>query len=119
MDKEKRKILLENYKNRKPEKGILSIKNKTEEIEFLTIAKDKKANINSIKMKLNTNWHPNKELQDLWNKYGEGDFEIDLIEKLKYDDPKEDYTRELNELLEILLLEKKDARRLEKKKSNL
>ncbi|QQK08788.1 GIY-YIG nuclease family protein [Miniphocaeibacter halophilus] len=116
MDKEKKKKLLEEYKNRKPDKGIISIKNKTEGKEFLTIAKDKKADINSMKMKLKSNWHPNKELQELWNKYGEGDFQIDLIEQLKYDDLQEDYSNELEELLEIILLEKENAKRLEKKK---
>ena len=41
-------------------------------------------------MKLAANWHPNKRLQELWNKYGSEGFELSVIKVLKYDDPHED-----------------------------
>lgn len=74
--------------------------------------KDTKANFNSISAKLATNWHPNKRLQELWNKYGPENFELSVIKILKYDDLHEDHTAKLESLREQCLAANPNARRI-------
>ncbi len=70
MDIKRKKELLESYKNRHPEMGVISYCCKKTGQVFLGISKDTKTAFNSINTKLAANWHPNKQLQELWNKYG-------------------------------------------------
>ncbi len=107
-----RKQLMEEYKNRRPEMGVISIRCKETEEFFLGISKDTKADFNSIKYKLDTSWHPNKRLQELWKQYGEQNFEFSVIKVLKYEDPQEDHTNELEELREQCLAENANASKL-------
>ena len=79
---------------------------------FLGISKDTKADFNSTNMKLSANWHPNKKLQELWNKYGPEGFELSVIKVLKYDDPSEDHTAKLESLREQCLAANPNARRI-------
>lgn len=69
----------------------------------IQIAKNFKAILNSTKMKLNSNFHPFKELQNDWNLYGEEAFDINILEELEYtkDDPNADYSEEL-EILKLI-----------------
>ena len=68
MDTKRKKELLEAYKNRHPEMGVISYRCKETGEVFLGISKDTKSDFNSTNMKLAANWHPNKRLQELWNK---------------------------------------------------
>ena len=79
MDIKGRKELLESYKNRHPEMGVISYCCKETGEVFLGISKDTKADFNGTNMKLSANWHPNKQLQDLWIKYGAEGFELSVI----------------------------------------
>lgn len=112
MDKIKRKELLESYKNRCPEMGVISYRCKETGEAFLGISKDTKADFNSINMKLTTNWHPNKRFQELWNKYGSEGFELSVVKVLKYDDPHEDHTAELESLREQCLAADPNAKKI-------
>ena len=67
-------------------------------------------------MKLRTNWHPNGELQEMWNDYGEDKFEFSIVDLLKYENPADDQTKALEELLEKNLKRINNSKRLEKKK---
>ncbi|WP_053072945.1 hypothetical protein [Clostridium aceticum] len=58
------------------------------------------------------NRHLNKGLQELWNKYGRENFELSVIKVLKYDDPNEDHTAELESLREQCLAADPNARRI-------
>ena len=100
MDQKRRRELLWEYRNRKPEMGILSYLCVATGESFLGISRETRADINSNRMKLTTNWHPNKALQALWNRYGEEGFQV-TVEVLPYDEKedKQDYTKELEELL--------------------
>lgn len=100
MDIKRKKELLEAYRNRHPEMGVISYCCKNTGESFLGISKDTKADFNSTSVKLAANWHPNKRLQELWNKYGQDGFELSVIKVLKYDDPHEDHTAKLEGLLE-------------------
>ena len=52
MDKRRKKELLEMYKNRHPEMGVISYHCKETDDVFLGISTDTKADFNSINMKL-------------------------------------------------------------------
>ena len=79
---------------------------------FLGISKDTKADFNSTNMKLSANWHPNKQLQKLWNKYGPECFELSVVKVLKYDDSHENHTAKLESLRGQCLAANSNARRL-------
>lgn len=112
MDIKRKKELLEAYKNRQPEMGVIAYRCKETGEVFLGISKDTKADFNSINMKLAAKWHPNKRLQELWNKYGSEGFERSVVKVLKYDDPKKDHTAELESLREQCLAADPNARRI-------
>lgn len=112
MDINRKKQLLEEYKHRKPEMGIISFRCiETGEV-FLSTSKDTKADFNSTRCKLSTNSHPNKRLLSLWNQYGECGFELSVLKTLKYEDPHADHSKELEELCEQCLENDKNASRI-------
>lgn len=112
MDIKRKKELLEAYKNRHPEMGVISYRCiETGEV-FLGISTDTKADFNSTNMKLAGNWHPNKHLLELWNRYGPEGFELSVIKVLKYDNPHEDHTVELERLREQCLAADPNARKI-------
>ncbi|MGI5902059.1 MAG: GIY-YIG nuclease family protein [Desulfitobacteriia bacterium] len=111
MDKKRKKELLEIYKNRRPEMGVISYRCRVTGEVFLGISKDTKSDFNSINMKLEANWHPNKQLQELWNKYGPEGFELSVVKVLEYDDPHEDHTAKLESLREQCFAADPNARK--------
>ncbi len=112
MDMKRKKELLVTYKSRHPEMGVMSYRCRETGEVFLGISKDTKSDFNSTNMKLSANWHPNKQLQELWNQYGLEGFELSVIKILKYDDPNEDHTTELESLREQCLAADPNARRI-------
>lgn len=112
MDIKRKKELLEAYENRNPEMGVISYRCKETSEVFLGISKDTKSDFNSTNMKLAANLHPNKRLQEIWNKYGSEGFELSVIKVLKYDDPNEDHTAKLESLREQCLDTNPNARRI-------
>ena len=112
MDIKRKKELLEIYKNRHPEMGVISYRCRETGEVFLGIFKDTKSDFNSTNMKLAANWHPNKRLQELWNKYGSEGFELSGIKVLKYDDPHEEHTAKIESLREQCLAADANARRI-------
>lgn len=103
MDKQRKKQLLEEYKNRHPEMGVISYYCKATGESFLGISKDTRADFNSIYTRLMEKCHPNVRMQEIWNEYGQDGFEITVIKKLKYDNPHENHTRKLEQLREECL----------------
>lgn len=112
MDLNRKKELLEDWKNRRPEMGVISIVCKPTGDLFLGVSKDTSADFNSIRFKLATSWYPNKKLQALWNEYGNDGFEFSVLEKLKYENPSDDYTDKLEEMLEKQLSAHNKSERL-------
>jgi len=110
LNTERRKQLLEEYKNRKPEMGILSFCCTATNEKFLCQSKDTKAHINSNVFQLSAKTHPNKRLQALWNQYSESGFDISVIQVLKYEDPPADYAEKLEKLLAKCLDEDPSAK---------
>lgn len=112
MDIKRKKELLDAWKNRHPEMGVISIRCKSTGDLFLGISKDTRADFNSNRFKLSANGHPNRQLQELWNRYGEPNFEFSVAKILKYESPTDDHTDELKLLLERCLMEAPQARRI-------
>lgn len=113
MDAKRKKQLMEEYKNRRPEMGVISFKCKKTGEAFLGASTDTRADFNSNRAKLDFNSHPNKYMQKLWNEYGGiNGFEFSVIEILKYENPNDNHREELEELREICLADNSKARRI-------
>lgn len=112
MDINRKKEIMTEWKNRHPEMGILSIRCKATGDVFLGISTDTRVGFNRHRFQLPAKLHPNKALQALWDQYGGSEFEYSVAKVLKYDDPKEDQTEKLEELLEQCLAELPQAQRL-------
>ena len=97
MDKQRRKELVEQYKQMKPDMGIFLIHCKTTNKGLLETSQNLKGKINSVRFQLSGGMHPNRELQNDWSKLGEEHFAIEILETLKYDkdESKTDYSEEL------------------------
>ena len=103
MDKQRRKELIGEYKTRRSEMGVVAyVCTETGEM-FLSAAKDTKADINSTLTKLESGFHPNKRLLELWNEYGREGFDISVAETLEYKDGVEDYAEDLEVLRDEVL----------------
>lgn len=112
MDVKRKKELLSAYRDRRPEMGVIAFRCiRTDEV-FLTSAADVPGKINRIHFQLSTGTCPNRRLQELWTQYGEDLFELQVVKRLEYDDPKEDHTEELETLYELCLLENPAAERI-------
>lgn len=105
MDRAQKKALTEEWKNRRPEMGVISLKCKETGEVFLGTAKDTRAAFNSVRAKLSGGLHPNRRLQELWKRHGEEGFELSVAAVLEYDDPQEDHAEELETLRELCLAE--------------
>lgn len=104
---DRRKELKEKYRYMKPDMGIFIIRSSTSNKCYIETTQDLKSRINSTKFKLEFGNHPNRELQKEWKNYGEGNFTIEILDTLEYndDESKTDYTEELS-LLQMIWEEK-------------
>ncbi len=104
MEKQKRKELVSEYMNTKTEMGVYSYFCKETGKYYLGVTQNTKAAINGSTFRLNAGNHfkvPN--LQADWKAHGEEAFEVKVLEVLEYDkedEMKEDYSIELEILLE-------------------
>lgn len=92
--------------------GVISFRCEETGESFLGISGDTKADLNGTRFKLQTGTHPNKKLLGLWKQYGESGFTCFVLKVLKYEDPMEDHTKELEELRENCLAEDPRASKL-------
>lgn len=94
---DRKKELLEQYRQMKPEMGIFMIRSMLSNNCHLESTKDLKGTINSSKFKLGAGNHPNRALQKDWQAGGAANFTIEILEQLDYskDEAKTDYTDEL------------------------
>lgn len=112
MDITRRKQLIEEYGNRKPEMGVISVRCTATGEVFYGASKDTNADFNGTRFKLNSNWHPNKRLLELWNQYGESGFEFSVVQTLKYDDARADHSAKLEKMLSQCLESNDSASRI-------
>lgn len=112
MDKARRKELLEQYQNRRPEMGVLCFKCKATGESFLAATKDSRGDFNSVRAKLSMNAHPNKHLVALWQQHGKDGFETSMRAVLEYEDPLGDYSDKLEAMVKQCLLADENAKRI-------
>ena len=112
MDAKRKKELLAAYKNRRPEMGVICLRCKATGASFLGASADTRADFSSNCAKLGFGGHPNKRLQALWNEYGPDGFEQTVLRVLKYDDPAENHSGELEALREQCLAQDSRAERI-------
>lgn len=112
MKEDRRKELRENYKNRRPDMGVLQITCTASGDSFLFVSKDTATGFNRHRFQLEAGMHPNKTLSALWKQHGAAGFEYQTAGLIQYDDPTEDQSKKLDALLENCLAEIPGARRL-------
>lgn len=107
MDKDRKKELMEQYKNTRSSMGIFIIRSKNSNKCYVQSTKDLRGVMNGTLMKLNAGIHTNRELQNTWRAMGPDNFTIEILEHLDYDadESKTDYTEDL-ELLQLMWEEK-------------
>lgn len=104
---DRKKQLKQQYKEMKPDMGIMIVRSHVSNKCFLQATPNLKGTINGTKFKLNAGSHPNRELQEDWHRFGEDNFSVEILEQLKYDkdETKTDYSEEL-EILQMIWEEK-------------
>jgi hypothetical protein len=104
---DRKKELKQQYKEMKPDMGIMIVRSKVSNKCFLQATPNLRGTINGTKFKLNAGAHPNRELQKDWNELGEDSFSIEILAQLEYDkdETKTDYSEEL-EVLQMIWEEK-------------
>ena len=110
MNADRRKQLQGEYKNRKPDAGVLAFTCRQTGDSYLMATSDIKAGLNRSRLQLNIGRHPNSKLQSQWDQYGEAGFELALRELLDYEQGDEVSKEDLEALLELCLA--KDANSL-------
>lgn len=103
MDRQRKKELLQQYKEMKPEMGVYMFKSIKTNTVYLGCDKNIKATINGDRFKLKLNSHRCKKLQADWNENKEENFEVSIVEILPYDNDenKVDYSEDLKILREM------------------
>jgi len=94
---DRRKELIEQYKQMKPEMGIFRVRLKDGSKCFLETSQNLKGKMNAVRFQLDMGSHPNKDLQRDWKRYGPERFAFEVLELLPYakDETKIDYSEEL------------------------
>ncbi|MFA7672443.1 MAG: GIY-YIG nuclease family protein [Clostridia bacterium] len=104
---DRRKELKEQYKNSKPDMGVIIIKSEKSRKCYLEATRNIKGAINKSQFTLDMGSHINKELQKDWNELGASSFKIMILEKLDYDENKQDHDyREELAILRLMCIEK-------------
>lgn len=83
MDMKRKMELLNEWKNRRPEMGLIAITCKSTSEMFVDISTDTQFAFNRHRFQLSANLHPNKRLQQLWQQYGENGFDYCGLESMK------------------------------------
>lgn len=106
MDSQRKRELKEEYRNTRPPMGVLSFRCTPTNESFLLASRNIPGDTNGVAFKLNSGYHPNRHLLELWQRYGEESFEVEVLETLDYrdesDDPA-DYKDELDQLRDLCL----------------
>jgi len=82
MNLSRKKELLNEWKNRRPEMGLVAMTCKKSGEMFVGISTDTQFAFNSHRFQLSINRHPNKQLQQLWQQHGEEDNQTEKLTSL-------------------------------------
>jgi len=100
---DRKKELKEQYRQMKPQMGIVAFTCLASGKAYLACAKDTKGTINSKMFQLASGKCFAKNLQADWQQYGAAGFEVGVLETLDYseDESKADYSADLQALREL------------------
>lgn len=82
MDEQRKRELREVYRNSRPPMGVLAFRCVPTGESFLLASRNISADTNSVTFKLNSGYHPNRHLLELWERYGEEGFAVEVLETL-------------------------------------
>ena len=106
MNNQRKRELKEAYRTSRPPMGVLSFRCVPTGESFLLASRNIPGDTNGVTFKLNSDYHPNRHLLELWRRYGEENFQVEVLEELDYrdesDDPA-DYKEELEQLRDLCL----------------
>lgn len=104
---DRKKELKEQYKNMKPDMGILMVKNEKNNKCYVEGTQNLKAKLNRIRFSLEFGSFPVRDLQEEWKAYGEQSFTFQVLEQLEYDkdETRTDYSDDLA-ILELIWKER-------------
>lgn len=106
MNNQRKRELKEAYRTSRPPMGVLSFRCAPTGESFLLASRNIPGDTNGVTFKLNSDYHPNRHLLELWRRYGEENFQVEVLEELDYrdesDDPA-DYKEELAQLRDLCL----------------
>ena len=102
-DDTRKKQILEEYKNRRPEMGVIALTCRQTGESFLGASKNTQADFNSLCFKLSARGFPNRRLQELWNQYGPQGFDLTVLETLNPKELSEDEGPRLEKLRQSYL----------------
>ena len=80
--RDRKKQLKQEYQQRIPSIGVFQIRNTNNEKILLVAGKDLRALINRHRFQLQKSGHPNKALQEDWQRLGENTFAFEIIEEV-------------------------------------
>ncbi|MEE8715504.1 MAG: GIY-YIG nuclease family protein [Coriobacteriales bacterium] len=112
MDARRRKQLIEQYKARQPEMGVMRVRCIPTGDVFMGPTRNVVAGINGLRAELEGGGHPNRRLQGIWNEHGAEAFEMDIVETLDRRDDVDDYDGDLEELCAMCMEREPGAERI-------
>jgi hypothetical protein len=98
LDAQRKKELIAQYKQTRPQMGVFIIRCKKNTKYYLEGTQNLHGRINGTQARLAAGMHPNRELQKEWKEWGKENFTIEVLETLDYDkedEAKTDYSDEL------------------------
>ncbi len=115
MDIEKKKALINEYKSRKTQMGILKIKCSKSKNIYFKAASDISVAENSLIARLSSNMYRgsrNAEIQKDWNDFGKDSFSFEIADILEQreNESKEDCENELSVLLSLWLTKTENSK---------
>jgi hypothetical protein len=114
MDMSRKKELIKQYKQTKPQMGIFIIRSKVKNKCYIQTTQNLRGVMNGTIVRLEGGSHPNKELQKEWKEFGAENFTVEVLENLEYDkdESKTDYKEELA-ILQMIWEEKLAQEKME------
>lgn len=94
---DRRRELKQQYKQAKPEMGLFIVRCRHNDKLFIQPTNDLRTVKNGLLVRLKSNMHPNRELQQEYNAFGSEGFTMEVLETLAYSDDagKTDYYEDL------------------------
>ncbi len=103
MDKQSRRELKEQYKNRARIGGVYCIRCNANEEQWIRTTMDMQGSKNRFLFSLSMDSYPEQCMAKAWNEYGKAAFSFEVLEELKMSETQteQEFLEDINTLLEI------------------